>query len=206
MISSPRQPQKHAGASEPPAIVIASSALVAALGVSTADQRQQRQPQPFPEQQQEPFPEPPPRQQPTPSQQQQPPTFKSNVNAVLVDVRIVDGDGHFVPEITRDDLKIFEDGHEQTITTFERVDIPIHPDERPLFAGKPVDADVASNGGAEGRLYILLLDDYHTHTFPLADGARAPQKGIHRAAFHRSRSRRGADHEWAREDGAGVHE
>jgi VWFA-related protein len=139
-------------------------ALVAALGVSPTAQRQQRQPQPFPEQQQEPFPEPPPRQQP-PSQQQQPPTFKSDVNAVLVDVRIVDGDGHFVPEIARDDLKIFEDGHEQTITTFERVDIPIHPDERPLFAGKPVDADVASNGGAEGRLYILLLDDYHTHTF-----------------------------------------
>ncbi len=132
--------------------------------MSPTAQRPQRQPQPFPEQQQAPFPEPPSRQQP-PSQQQQPPTFKSNVNAVLVDVRIVDGDGHFVPDITKDDLKIFEDGREQAITTFERVDIPIHPDERPLFAGKPVDADVASNGGAVGRLYILLLDDYHTHTF-----------------------------------------
>lgn len=28
----------------------------------------------------------------------QPPTFRSNVNAVLLDVRVVDRDGHFVPE------------------------------------------------------------------------------------------------------------
>jgi VWFA-related protein len=95
----------------------------------------------------------------------QQPTFKSDVNAVLVDVRVVDRDGQFVNDLSKDDLTILEDGVEQTITTFTRVDIPIHPDERPLYAGKPVDADVASNGGGEGRLYVLLLDDYHTHTF-----------------------------------------
>ena len=91
------------------------------------------------------------------------PTFKSDVNAVLVDVRVLDRDGRFVSDLTKDDLEIFEDGQPQTITTFDLVNIPIHPDERPTFAGKTVDADVASNERADGRLYVVVLDDYHTH-------------------------------------------
>jgi VWFA-related protein len=103
------------------------------------------------------------------AQQAPGPTFKSNVEAITLDVRVVDQNGQFVDGLTKDDLKIFEDGREQTITAFERVNIPIHEDERPLFTGQPVDSDVASNaailsdsGTPEGRLYVLLLDDLHT--------------------------------------------
>ena len=93
------------------------------------------------------------------------PTFKSGVNAVLVDVRVLDKDGAFVGDLAQSEFHLLEDGREQAITTFERVSIPVQPQERPEFSGSHVDADVASNGGPEGRLYILLLDDYHTHTF-----------------------------------------
>jgi hypothetical protein len=44
--------------------------------------------------------------------QQQPPTFKNNVNAVVLDIRVVDRNGRFVDDLTRDDLRVFEDGHE----------------------------------------------------------------------------------------------
>ena len=102
------------------------------------------------------------------AQQPVPPAFKSNVDAITLDVRVVDQSGTFVDGLTKDDLKIFEDGREQTITAFDRVNIPIHADERPLFAGQSIDADVASNAwptsdAAEGRLYVLLLDDLHTN-------------------------------------------
>src|ERR1700689_1943476 len=73
------------------------------------------------------------------------PTFKSDVEAITLDVRVVDQSGQFVDGLTKDDLKIFEDGRQQTIAAFERVNIPIQEDERPLFTGQPVDSDVASN-------------------------------------------------------------
>jgi VWFA-related protein len=101
-------------------------------------------------------------------QQAPAPTFKTDVNAVVVDFRVVDAQGRFVGDLTKDDVQIFEDGKPQTVTTFDHVNIPIHEDERPLFAGQPVDADVVSNAGAgpnagvDGRLYVLLLDDLHT--------------------------------------------
>ena len=91
------------------------------------------------------------------------PTFKSDVNAVLVDVRILDGDGQFVSDLTKNDLEVFEDGQRQAVTTFDLVNVPIHPDDRPTFAGKTVDADVSSNEHVEGRLYVILMDDLHTN-------------------------------------------
>ena len=53
----------------------------------------------------------------------QPPasTFTNRVDLVTLDVRIVDRSGQFVDGLTKDDLKVFEDGREQTIATFERV-------------------------------------------------------------------------------------
>jgi VWFA-related protein len=100
---------------------------------------------------------------PLAAQQTPTPTFRSDVNAVLLDVRIVDRTGRFVDDLTKDDLRVFENGDEQPISTFGLVKIPIHPDERPRFSGKTVDADVASNERGDGRLFVILLDDYHTN-------------------------------------------
>jgi VWFA-related protein len=99
-----------------------------------------------------------------PNQQQIPsPTFRTSVNAVLLDVRVVDRDGQFVRNLTKDDFSIEEDGEPQTISTFELVDIPTEPPERPQFEGKWVDADVASNEHSEGRIYMVVLDDLRMH-------------------------------------------
>ncbi len=92
-------------------------------------------------------------------------TFKTEVNYVEEDVRVVDRSGRFVTGLTRDDFELFEDKKPQKITTFGMVDVPLTPPARPLFAGRdalPIDPDTASNEEVlDGRLYLLLLDDYH---------------------------------------------
>jgi VWFA-related protein len=110
------------------------------------------------------------------SQQVPSPVFKSNVNVVTLDVRVVDAQGRFVSDLGQEDVQIFENGVEQHVAAFELVNLPIMPDERPLFTGQAVDSDVASNAGVgsdagapEGRLYVLLLDDLHTSPMRSAD-------------------------------------
>ncbi len=92
-------------------------------------------------------------------------TFRSEVNYVEEDVRVVDRQGNFVKGLKREDFQLSEDGKPQKITTFGMVDIPLTPVEKPLYAGKdalPIEPDVASNEQVlDGRLYLLLLDDYH---------------------------------------------
>ena len=59
------------------------------------------------------------------AQQQSPrPTFRAGINAVVVDVRVVDRDGRFIRDLDKDDFQVFEDDQEQTITTFDLIDVP----------------------------------------------------------------------------------
>jgi VWFA-related protein len=92
-------------------------------------------------------------------------TFRTEVNYVEEDVRVVDNKGNFVPNLRREDFQLFEDGKPQKINTFGIVDVPVAPTPRPLFLGKdsvPIEPDVASNEQLlDGRLYLILLDDYH---------------------------------------------
>ena len=98
---------------------------------------------------------------PPPDQGQPPqPTFRANVNAVQVDVRVVDRDGRFVSDLTADEFRISEDGTPQRVTTFGLVDIPISSEPGPTLAGVHVDSDVATNArSAEGRIYVIVMDD-----------------------------------------------
>ena len=105
------------------------------------------------------------------------PAFRSGVEVVTLDVRVVDKDGQFVDDVTPGELKVLEDGREQAITAFQRVHIPAPQVTSPLMAtGAPgvPDAtaapasDVAANDpvpsdAQDGRIYILLLDDLHTN-------------------------------------------
>jgi VWFA-related protein len=92
------------------------------------------------------------------------PTFRTDTNAVLLDLRVIDRSGRFVPDLTRDDFRVEEDGIEQSIATFELVNIPLTaPASPPTFAGRTVDRDVASNEHSEGRVYVILLDDLNMH-------------------------------------------
>ena len=58
---------------------------------------------------------------------------------------------------------MFEDGKPQQVTAFSLVNIPVERAERPLFASKPIEPDVRTNlEGADGRIYLIVLDDLHT--------------------------------------------
>src|SRR5262245_62491795 len=61
---------------------------------------------------------------------QAPPTFKSSVNLVLVDVVVRDRSGAAVRDLTADDFELLEDGRRQQILTFAFEEIS--SDARPV--------------------------------------------------------------------------
>ena len=93
--------------------------------------------------------------------QTQPPTFRSDVNYVEVDVQVTDRDGQVVRDLTAEDFEVFEDGQLQTIDVSAFVDLPVRAHELPVSLPAP---DVSSNAQdpQEGRVYLLVLDDLHT--------------------------------------------
>lgn len=96
--------------------------------------------------------------------QQPPVTFKLEVNYVEVDAVVTDEPGRFIRDLTKGDFQVLEDGKPQAITVFSLVDIPIERADRPLFAARPIAPDVATNAREfDGRLYLIVLDDLHTH-------------------------------------------
>jgi VWFA-related protein len=108
---------------------------------------------------------PPQPQQPRPASGEQPPiTFKVEVNYVEIDATVTDPQGNFVRNLTKDDFLIFEQGKPQTVSNFSLVDIPVEKFDPPLYKTKPVEPDVRSNRREfDGRVFVLLLDDYHTN-------------------------------------------
>lgn len=98
------------------------------------------------------------------TQPPQPPiTFRAEVNYVEVDARVLDAQGRFIATLKPGDFQVFEDGKPQDVKLFSLVNIPVERAERPLFASKPIEADVRTNlEGADGRIYLIVLDDLHT--------------------------------------------
>ena len=50
------------------------------------------------------------------AQQDQPPTFRTGVQYVEVDVRVTDSDGHVVRNLKKEDFTLVDDGQSQTIS------------------------------------------------------------------------------------------
>jgi VWFA-related protein len=111
-----------------------------------------------------------------PDPQVPPITFRAEVNYVEVDAVVTDAAGKFVRDLKQGDFQVFEDGKPQSVSAFSLVDIPIERSERPLFLQRDVEPDVQTNlRGPEGRLYVLVLDDLHTHptrTFAVRKAAK----------------------------------
>lgn len=100
---------------------------------------------------------------PSPAQSDTPPlTFRVEVNYVEVDATVTDAQGNLVTDLTADDFEILEDRRAQTISSFSLVRIPVERAERPLFAAAPIEPDVQTNTGVEGRIYLIVLDSLHT--------------------------------------------
>ena len=101
--------------------------------------------------------------QATPAPQPQQPTFKVQVDYVEVDALVTDRNGRVVRDLQKEDFQVIEDGRPQTITAFALVDIPVERLQRPLGAAQPIEPDVATNERPfDGRVYVMVIDDFHT--------------------------------------------
>ena len=92
------------------------------------------------------------------------PTFRLGIDLITVDAVVTDRDGQPVRTLTVDDFQVYEDGVLQPIVTFSYVETGVHAREADAASTTSV-ADVASNvpRGTDGRVYLILLDDLHTH-------------------------------------------
>ncbi len=92
------------------------------------------------------------------------PTFRVRVDYVEVDVVVTDQQGNLVRDLMKEDFRVLEDGKPQAINTFTLVDIPIERPDRPLYQADPIEPDVKSNEQPfDGRVYVMVIDDYHTN-------------------------------------------
>ena len=102
-----------------------------------------------------------------------PRTFRTGVEAVEIDVRVVDAQGNAVTGLTRDDFEVFEDGVRQDIKALIELDVPIVP----RAGDRDFEPDVQTNRVPfDGRLYVLVLDDLHTHPLHVARVKRAVRR------------------------------
>lgn len=106
-----------------------------------------------------------------------PPTYRSGVESVEVDVVVTTRKGQMVRDLAARDFQVFEDGKPQPVTTFERVDIPIERRERraPSAPSAPSsEPDVTTNEhAAEGRVYVLVMDELHISPRALGEAKSA---------------------------------
>ena len=95
-------------------------------------------------------------------------TFAAQVALVEVTVSVTDRGGRPVGGLTEDDFEIYEDGQRQSMMAFRRIDVPREAFDVPASYAP---GDVTSNGvpGRDGRVYLLLLDDLHTHPLRSAE-------------------------------------
>ncbi len=91
-------------------------------------------------------------------------TFRLRVDYVQVDATVNDAAGRFIPDLTKDDFEVLEDGAKQSIDRIEVVNVPVEPRSLPaLLSGRPWEPDVYTNQVPPGRLYLIVMDDLHVH-------------------------------------------
>jgi VWFA-related protein len=93
---------------------------------------------------------------------QPPVTFRSGVDYVEVDVRVVDSQGVAVGDLARADFEIREDGRPQQISFLSFVELP-RGGADVAANDQTVEPDVRSNVTVGmGRVFLIVLDDLHT--------------------------------------------
>jgi VWFA-related protein len=133
---------------------VATTATVAVLVVASLAARGDA-----PQTQQPPQQPPPPADQPP-----QPPTFKTGINFVRVDVIITDKNGNAVADLQPGDFDITEDGKPQKIETFKLVKLDGGTSAALQEPPKAIRSDYDEESEAakdDVRLFAIFLDDYH---------------------------------------------
>jgi VWFA-related protein len=98
----------------------------------------------------------------TPRVRAQAPSFPSRIDAVTVDVVVLDKNGQPVSGLTRDDFLVSEDDVPQSMTTFEAVVVPDAPSKpTPDFVRRPLISTNVAPAAERGRTFILFFDDIH---------------------------------------------
>jgi len=110
----------------------------------------------------------PQQQQPAPAQPaepaQQPPTFRTGINFVRVDVILTDKNGNPVGDLQQGDFDVSEDGKPQKIETFKLVKLDggraqaMQEPVREIRTDYDEEAEAARD---DVRLFAIFLDDYH---------------------------------------------
>jgi len=135
--------------------------ILLALGMTGGAQQPPQQP---PQQQQQ-QPATPPADQPQQNPQgQQPPTFRTGINFVRVDVIITDKNGNSVGDLQPTDFDVTEDGKAQKIETFKLVKLDGGRSQAITEPPRQIrtDFDEESEAAREDvRLFAIFLDDYH---------------------------------------------
>jgi VWFA-related protein len=104
---------------------------------------------------------------------QEAPTFRAEVEQVLVDVVVTDNKGNPVRGLTADDLIITEDGVPQRIVSLETVELPAEPAPAPSSARS---LRVSTNRSAEAqraRAFVVVFDDLNMTPFRARDAKGA---------------------------------
>ena len=99
----------------------------------------------------------------TPTQDQQ--TFRTSAEAVFTSVRVLNERGQFVPDLRKDEFRIFEDDVEQTINFFERW-IGGRSMQQEVTQAAPETAGLIlpptrAATDESGRIFIIFIDDLH---------------------------------------------
>ena len=107
----------------------------------------------------------PPPGQPTAAGAQQTPTFRIQIDAVTMDVIVKDEGGRFIPDLSKDEFEIFEDGVRQDIASLTVVSggratnvleaAPLAPPEGVILP------PVRRVNDTSGRIFLLFVDDLH---------------------------------------------
>ncbi len=107
----------------------------------------------------------PAQQQPAAPSDQSTPTFRVQIDAVTMDVIVKGSDGRFVPDLTKDDFEIYEDGvrqdiasmtmsHGGRVTNILAATPPAAP-EGVILPPRRVSNDTS------GRIFLFFVDDLH---------------------------------------------
>ena len=97
-----------------------------------------------------------------PPPQQQPPTFRTKVDLVQVDVIVQDKNGEQVRGLTQADFALFDRGKPQTVAAFQEV--ARHVEREAPAPLQSFRRDVAMNVGPQAeRLVVMVLDDLHIY-------------------------------------------
>ena len=89
----------------------------------------------------------------------EPQTFRTGVDAVQLDVSVLDAERRPVRGLSAADFTVLEEGKSRRLVAFSAIDLPPLPAD-PLSAADAVPPDVTRNDLPQGRLVVIMIDPF----------------------------------------------